>query len=106
MSDLKQNANLIVEGLAALILTGLAAYSGQVSVLSKETFLSVPQWIIPLAYFAVALLFERQKMNRPVSALISVAACVISGVLLFAPIPGIQWYYPLGISLILVFFVD
>ena len=105
MSDLKANAYLIVEGVFALILTGLAAYSGQISVLSKETFLEVPLWVIPLAYFAVALLFERQKMNRPVSALVSVAACVISGVLLYAPIPGIQWYYPLGISLILVFFL-
>src|SRR3989338_7716280 len=48
MSDLKANAYIIVEGVFALILTGLAAYSGQISVLSKETFLEVPLWLIPL----------------------------------------------------------
>lgn len=105
MDQLKRNMPILVIFLAALVLTGVAGYQHNTDLLTKDLW-GIPFWLTPLGYLGLAALFGGLSgLNNWTAATVTMMVFALAGVLLFAPLPGLQWHFVIGAAALVYVFL-
>lgn len=101
MDQIRKYASVLLIGLFALIVTGLAIYvQGSQTILTNGDIWGIPFWLTPLGYLGLALLLKDgpENMNKPIYTLIAFFVYALAGVALFVPLPPqLQWHFIVGL---------
>jgi len=106
MAEIKEFWPLLVIVLIALITTTIAGLKKTAdSTIEEKDCLTIPTWLTPSAYLALALLFGGfSKLNHPISALYAFFIYGFSVFILYMQHrlpPTLRWYNPIGIAAII-----